>query len=452
MEDDKQKRIRRSDWDIRPYLAIGVLIFLVFCCCIVVFALIFKYAELKNACSVMLDVLQPIIIGAVLGYLFNPLLCYIEDGLHRLILPKVNNKDKAKHTIRTVASILTLLVFLALFGLILYMIVPALIQSITNLINSMSANVDSFIKWYNQLQFVGDTDGKWEAYLIMGSDYLVNWARTAIMPQLNDYVQTLTKSAINVVVVMKNVVIGLIVAVYVMMEKEHFAGQAKKMVFAVLPVKQANIVLHTVHRVDEIFGGFIIGKIIDSIIIGILCFIGCWILKMPYMLLVSVIVGVTNVIPFFGPIIGAVPCVIIVTITDPMHGLYLLLFILALQQLDGNVIGPKILGDSTGLSSFWVIFAIMVGSGLFGFAGMLFGVPAFAVIYYLIQQLVVHLLKRRKLPEPSLDYTNVTHIDPQTRELCTDGWVRNETFRFGKKRKKAPAPKAEEASEKDGEN
>ena len=436
-DDDKQKqRIRRSDWDIRPYLAIGVLIFLVFCCCIIVFTVIFKYAALKNACSVMLGVLQPILIGAVLGYLFNPLMRRIDEGLCGFILPKVNKKEKVKHTIRTISSILTVVIFLMLFGLIIYMIVPALIQSIMNLVNTMSANVESFIEWYNNLQFPGKHDGDWEAYLLTATDYLENWFQTSILPKMNSYVQTLTLSAINMVVLLKNVVIGLIVSVYVMIDKERFEGQAKKIIFAIVPTKQANMLVHTAHRIDEIFGGFIIGKIIDSIIIGIICFIGCWILKMPYTLLVSVIVGVTNVIPFFGPLIGAVPCVIIVTITDPMHGLYLLIFILILQQVDGNIIGPKILGDSTGLSSFWVIFAIMVGSGLFGFVGMLFGVPTFAVIYYLIQQLITYLLKRRELPVNSLEYTQVTHVDPQTRELHTDDWVRNEPFHFGGKKKK----------------
>lgn len=452
-DDDKQKqRIQRSDWDIRPYLAIGVLIFLVFCCCIIVFTVIFKYAALKNACSVMMGVLQPILIGAVLGYLFNPLMRRIDEGLCGLILPKVNKKDKVKRTIRTVSSILTLLIFLTLFGLIIYMIVPALIQSIMNLVNTMSANVENFIEWYNNLQFLGKHDGDWETYLLKATDYLENWFQTSILPKMNSYVQTLTMSAINVVVALKNIIIGLIVSVYVLIEKEHFEGLAKKIIFAIVPTRQANMLVHTAHRVDEIFGGFIIGKIIDSIIIGIICFIGCRILRMPYTLLVSVIVGVTNVIPFFGPLIGAVPCVIIVTITDPMHGLYLLLFILALQQVDGNIIGPKILGDSTGLSSFWVIFAIMVGSGLFGFVGMLFGVPVFAVIYYLIQQLISYLLKRRSLPEASLDYTRVTHIDPQTKELCTNGWVRNEPFHFGGKRKKATGPKAEETSAKNNKN
>lgn len=451
MEEDKEKKsVRRSDWDIRPYLAIGALIFLVFCCCIAVFTVIFKYAALKKACAVFMDVLQPIVIGAVLGYLFNPLMRRIDTGFCELILPKVKNKEKVKHAIRTVSSILTLLIFLTLFGLIIYMIVPALIESIVNLVNTMSVNVQEFITWYDHLSIPGKGSGEWEEHLLMAAEYLEKWFDETLFPQLQDfgrwqnYLTSITVSAINVVVVLKNVVIGLIVSIYVLMEKERFEGQAKKIAFAILPVKQANILIQIVHKVDQIFGGFIIGKIIDSIIIGIICFIGCSILRMPYTLLVSVIIGITNVIPFFGPFIGAIPCLIIVTITDPLHGLYLLIFVLVLQQVDGNIIGPKILGDSTGLSSFWVIFAIMVGGGLFGFTGMLFGVPAFAVVYYLIQQLIAYLLKRKGLPSASLDYTVVTHVDPQTKELCTSGWEHHEPFRFGAKKTKEPEKKTEE--------
>ena len=322
------------------------------------------------------------------------------------------------------------------------MIVPALIESIVNLVNTMSGNVEHFIDWYNHLSIPGKGSGEWEGYLLMAANYLEDWFNNTLIPQLQDftqwkdYVASITLSAINVVVVLKNVVIGLIVSIYVLMEKERFEGQAKKIAFAILPIKQANTLIQIVHKVDQIFGGFIIGKIIDSIIIGIICFIGCSILRMPYTLLVSVLIGITNIIPFFGPFIGAIPCLIIVTITDPLHGLYLLIFILVLQQVDGNIIGPKILGDSTGLSSFWVIFAIMVGSGLFGFAGMLCGVPTFAVIYYLIQRLIAYLLGRKGLPSKSLDYTVVTHVDPATKELCSGDWVRNEPFRFGKKKKK----------------
>lgn len=448
MEEDKEKKsVKRSDWDIRPYLAIGALIFLVFCCCIAVFTVIFKYAALKKACATFIGVLQPILIGAVLGYLFNPLMRRIDAGLCAWILPKAKQKDKVKHTIRTVSSILTVLVFLMLFGLIIYMIVPALIESIVNLVDTMSVNVEHFINWYNQLSIPGKGSGEWESYLLMAAEYIEEWFDESVVPQLQDftrwqdYLTSITVSAINVVVVLKNVVIGLIVSIYVLMEKERFEGQAKKITFAVLPIKQANALIQIVHKVDQIFGGFIIGKIIDSIIIGIICFIGCSILRMPYTLLVSVIIGITNIVPFFGPFIGAIPCLIIVTITDPLHGLYLLIFILVLQQVDGNIIGPKILGDSTGLSSFWVIFAIMVGSGLFGFAGMLFGVPAFAVIYYLVQRLIAFLLKRRGLPTKSLDYTVVTHVDPETKKLCTGDWERHEPFRFAPKKRKRPKGK-----------
>ena len=450
-ERDKEKRsVKRSDWDIRPYLAIGALIFLVFCCCIAVFTVIFKYAALKKVCAAFIGVLQPILIGAVLGYLFNPLMRRIDVGLCSLILPKVTNKEKVKHAIRVISSILTLVIFLTLFGLIIYMIVPALIESIVNLVNTMSMNVEHFIDWYNRLSIPGKGSGEWESYLLMAAEYIEDWFDHTLVPQLQDfgrwqdYLTSITVSAINVVVVLKNVIIGLIVSIYVLMEKERFEGQAKKITFAILPVKQANTLIQIVHKIDQIFGGFIIGKIIDSIIIGILCFIGCSILRMPYTLLVSVIIGVTNIIPFFGPFIGAIPCLIIVTITDPLHGLYLLIFVLVLQQVDGNIIGPKILGDSTGLSSFWVIFAIMVGGALFGFTVMLFGVPAFAVIYYLGQRLIAYLLKRKGLPSASLDYTVVTHVDPETKKLCTGDWERNEPFRFATKKRKKPQEKAKE--------
>lgn len=441
MEDEKQRmEKKRSDWDMRPYLAIGALIFLVFCCCIAVFVVLFKYSEIKSVLGTLGGVMQPIFIGAVLGYLFNPLMRRIEGGLAGLMMPKAKNVQKMKRLIRTIASILTMLVFVALLGFVIYLIIPALGESIVNLVSTMSTNVDHFIEWYENLSLTKGEPLVWEKYLLEATDAVEEWFNDTLVPQLKggqlqDYVMSITMGAINVVVVLKNVVIGLIVSIYVLMEKERFEGQTKKMIFAILPTKQANGVIQIIHKVDEIFGGFIIGKIIDSIIIGILCFIGCSILRMPYTLLVSVIIGITNVIPFFGPLIGAIPCLIIVTITDPLHGLYLLIFVLALQQVDGNIIGPKILGDSTGLSSFWVMFAIIVGGGLFGFMGMLFGVPTFAVIYYLIQRFIAYLLDRRGLPSKTTDYTMVTHVDPESKKLCTDAWSRGEGFRFASKKK-----------------
>lgn len=171
------------------------------------------------------------------------------------------------------------------------------------------------------------------------------------------------------------------------------------------------MILHLTLKSNEIFGGFIIGKLIDSAIIGVLCFIGLSILNMPYALLVSVIVGVTNVIPFFGPYIGAIPSAVLIMLADPRKGLYFILFILVLQQIDGNIIGPKILGDSTGLSAFWVVFSILLGGGLFGFVGMILGVPTFAVIYYVINMLINHRLEVKKLPTETECYDKLSYVD-----------------------------------------
>ena len=205
--------------------------------------------------------------------------------------------------------------------------------------------------------------------------------------------------------------IGVIVSVYVLFSKEKFVSQTKKTVYAVFSTRNANAILHLTRKSNEIFGGFIIGKIIDSAIIGVLCFIGISILRMPYVMLVSVIVGVTNVIPFFGPYIGAIPSAVLIMLADPLKGVYFVIFIFLLQQLDGNFIGPKILGNSTGLSAFWVIFSILLGGGLFGFPGMLMGVPTFAVIYYIVQTIVNRRLENKNLPTQSDFYDELSYVD-----------------------------------------
>ena len=208
-----------------------------------------------------------------------------------------------------------------------------------------------------------------------------------------------------------NVLIGIIISIYVLMSKEEFIGQSKKLMYALLPGKSANAVIHTVHKSNEIFGGFISGKLLDSLIIGILCFICLSLMKMPYTVLVSVIVGVTNVIPFFGPYLGAIPSAILIMLANPIQGVYFILFILILQQFDGNILGPAILGESTGLSSFWVVFAILVGGGIFGILGMIIGVPAFAVIFYVFRRTVNHILKKKQLPQDSGNYIKVEKLD-----------------------------------------
>lgn len=250
-----------------------------------------------------------------------------------------------------------------------------------------------------------------ENILNHASENIQNWIQTDLLRQMNVLMTNITTGAINVLSEVFNFLVGCIVSVYMLFGKETFAAQIKKMLYAGMQVERANMVLHITRKSNEIFGGFIIGKIIDSAIIGVLCFIGITILDMPYILLVSVIVGVTNVIPFFGPYIGAIPSTILIALADPLKGLYFLIFIIALQQLDGNVIGPKILGNSTGLSAFWVVFSILLGGGLFGFIGMIIGVPTFAVIYYIVKMVVEEKLKKKKLPPDTEHYGDVAYLE-----------------------------------------
>jgi len=207
------------------------------------------------------------------------------------------------------------------------------------------------------------------------------------------------------------------VSVYLLASKEKMIGMCKKLVYASMKTERANEFVDTMRHVNSIFGGFINGKIIDSAIIGVLCFIGVTILRMPYPLVLSVIVGVTNIIPFFGPYIGAIPTTLLVLLYNPIQGIIFVVFVLALQQLDGNVIGPKILGDSTGLSSFWVIFSILFAGGMFGVLGMIVGVPAFATIYYLVKKAVEKRLQKKKMPVETECYQAVETVHAQTGEL-----------------------------------
>ena len=220
---------------------------------------------------------------------------------------------------------------------------------------------------------------------------------TQVLPNLFGGVMRFTSGLLNVVV-------GIIIAVYLLLSKEVFYAQVKKLMFAFFPRRAAQAVLNLTHDSNAIFCGFISGKIVDSAIIGVLCFIGCSVLQMPYTVLVSFIVGVTNVIPYFGPFIGAIPSIFIIMIDDPIKSLIFAVFILILQQLDGNVIGPKILGDSTGLSAFWVLFAVTFFGGLFGFVGMLIGVPTFAVIYSLIRNIAEYKLGKKGMKTKTPDY------------------------------------------------
>ena len=281
----------------------------------------------------------------------------------------------------------------------------------------MNEKVQNLTEWVDRfLKQDSPLAGPLDTFIADASKYLEEWLRKSVLQQ-SDFIASITTGVYNVVKAIFNVIIGFIVSVYVLMTKEKFIGQLKKIIYAIFRPRYGNVVMEVVRKADEVFGGFFIGKIIDSLIIGCICFASLAILRMPYVALVSVIVGVTNVIPFFGPYIGAIPSAILIFLVDPMKGIYFIIYIIILQQVDGNVIGPKILGNTTGLSPFWVIFAILLFGGSFGVIGMLFGVPIFAVLYYIIKRVVEHVLRKRQLPEQTKEYIELDTVDTVTNQV-----------------------------------
>lgn len=408
---------KKPFWDGRPLVAIGFMIFVVFCACIAVFFLFYRYHGFADGWSKLSQVLQPIIFGAVIAYLINPVMKFIERHYIHFFENRTKHPEKLQKQARswgvTGGMIFFIAVLAALFGIVL----PQVITTLGSLINSIPEQVQSFTKWLDTTtndsqiaEYISDA-------MVDVTDYVQTWLEDTVKPQVGDYIATLTAGVYNAIRSIINFLIGLIVAVYILFSKEKFVGQFKKIVYAFFNPQIGNKIVRTIRRSDQIFGGFIIGKLIDSLIIGVIAFVVMYIMRLPYTVLLAVIIGVTNVIPVFGPFIGAIPCFVLVVLSDPWQGLYFLIFIFILQQIDGNIIGPAILGNTTGLTSFWVIFAILIGNGFFGVIGMLLGVPVFAVIYYLIRKFIEFLLKRKELPTETDAYVKAVKIDPVGQQI-----------------------------------
>ncbi|MCI9427093.1 MAG: AI-2E family transporter [Eubacterium sp.] len=427
MEDPRkniQTKKKEPDYDLKKYSVIAFIVFLTFCCCILFFFFIYRYHGFAEYWQKLMGILQPIIMGFITAYLLNPVMVFLEKHLLKFLKPRVKGERKAKKMARVIGTVGALAFLLLIIFLLLYMMVPELIKSIQNMMVNLPSEFNDFSDWVDEFMAEDSQLANWLATLgidlISIGEYLEKIFQNQILPQLKTYmtyVASFTTGVISAFRMFFNFVIGLVIALYLLVGKETFIGQGKKILYAVLPAKAGNNALRLLRVSHQLFGGFISGKIVDSAIIGVICYVGLIILKIPYSLLVAAIVGVTNVVPFFGPFIGAVPSFILIALAEPMKGLYFLVFVLALQQVDGNIIGPKILGDSTGLSSFWVIFAILVGGGLFGFMGMLFGVPTFAVIYWLIREIVAYTLRKRRLPEETRDYIKMENVDIKSGKL-----------------------------------
>lgn len=397
---------------LRQHFNRGLTSFLVVACCIMFYFLFLRFSVISEILGKIFGILKPIIYGFVIAYLLNPIVKFVEAHVEPILIDRVKKKDLARKASRGVGIVIGLIIGIALVVALCNMVIPELYKSIRDLIITLPDQLNDMVEKISRMSMDDSTMSTIIKNVVKeGTDALQTWLKTDLMKQTNIIMTNLTAGMLNVISEIMNGVIGIIVSVYVLFSKEAFGGQSKKTVYALMKPDHANMVIHLTRKSNEIFGGFIIGKIIDSTIIGIICFICLSIMDMPYTVLVSVIVGVTNVIPFFGPYIGAVPSAILIMLSNPMKGLYFIIFILILQQVDGNIIGPKILGDSTGLSAFWVVVSILLGGGMFGFVGMIMGVPTFAVLYYIADMILNQKLERKKLPTDWEYYNQVSYVD-----------------------------------------
>lgn len=387
----------------RKYTTISVYSIITFSVCLLLVMIAVRFSTLYSYMKTVFNILAPITWGAVIAYILNPVMVTIEKPIK-----KITGKKKPHPRIdRFISITITFIITIAALSALIAVVIPEVLSSVIKIFDNFGTYFTNLEKWANNLlvdypQINQVFEEQFETIQTKLMEFVDN-----IIPKIGDLAVKLKDSAIDFVIGLKDFIIGFIVAIYMLSSKENFIAQGKKVVYALFPNNFSKSFLNICGRTNSTFNSFISGKIVDSIIIGILCFASIRIMGINFPVLISVIIGVTNIIPFFGPIFGAIPCSLILLMTSPKQVIPFVIFIIILQQFDGNILGPKILGETTGLPAFWVLFSILLGGGLFGFAGMILGVPVFAVLYTLVGELTNYLLSRKELSLDINDYKSV---------------------------------------------
>ncbi|MDO5125954.1 MAG: AI-2E family transporter [Ruminococcus sp.] len=352
---------------------------------------ILRFQDILNIFSALFTVLLPVIWGFAIAFLVNPIMVTFEDVVQKKIIKKpASQGNKKRKWLRILSVFISSVIFLGIVGGVISIIVPELINSVNDVINNSSDTVETSKQWINKLF------ANYPKISKILSDRIAEFSTD--LGNLQPMLENILSGALGFVNLVKNFVLGFILSIYLLFNKETLVAQLKKIMFANLKKSTCGKLFRFGNQANKVFSGFITGKIVDSIIIGFISFVVLTIVNMPYNILISVIIGVTNIIPFFGPFIGAIPSALLILLVEPRKVIIFLIIVLLIQQFDGNVLGPKILGDSTGLPAIWVMISLFIGGGMFGFIGMLISVPAFALIYSLIRDGIDNKLKNKKLP------------------------------------------------------
>lgn len=419
MEDgDKLIRERRTNGQTKKYAHIGVIAFFVIAAAVLLVFIFLRFDEFSDFLSGIFSAMSPVIVGIVMAYLLNPFMCFFENGLSRVICKHARKITRAKKVCRVLALIITMVILVAGFSFVLYLLVPELTDTVMGtdteegLIDILPAQSENLKEWFNGV-LNGDSKFSYWAKdaFEKGTTYIEDFINDKVFNYTSDIVAYVASGVWSVFGIVYDIIIGIVFSIYILLAKDTFGAHAKKIVYSLFKRRRANVIVRVARQCHYKFTGAITGKIVDSIIIGVLCFIGMFVLDLPYRVLISVIVAVTNVIPFFGPYIGGIPSAFLILCFDPLKALYFVIFIIILQQFDCNLLTPHIVGDSIGLSPFWVLFACVVFGAMFGLPGMLLGVPGMACIYMIIKEIVEYRLKRKGLHPETGYYYNLDSVD-----------------------------------------
>lgn len=411
-----------------PYIAAGVTAFAVIAAALLLFFTIYHISAVKALLDTLAYILRPIFYGLVLAFLLLPIQRHIYDFLCEWMKGVWPNSRRKDGVLCFISILLSLAFAVLVVYILLAMVLPQVYSSIVGLVNAFPGYLESLQTWLTD--FFRDNPDVQEAVLpyydamiqslekwfsesgtlssLQSADATIDWIQKELFPRLSGVFSGVYAGLWAILMLLKDLLIALIVSVYVLVRKNKFSAQSKKIAYSIFPTPVADFLVEETRSAYRILSGFINGKLLDSLIIGIIALVFCNLLKFPYPMLLAVIIGVTNVIPFFGPFIGAIPCALLILLVSPLQCVYFCIFVLILQQFDGNILGPKILGDSTGLDSFWVLFSILLFGGLFGFAGMVLGVPVFAMFYSIVSRLVRCGLRKKALPEDTAAYLGKT--------------------------------------------
>ncbi len=397
----------------KSYFYWGLTAFFTVCALMVFYDTVFRRGVLLSLLGTLAAVLRPVLFGAALAYLLAPMVNVCDRFLRARF-----GASASAGAIRACSILLVWALVMLTLYLLFSILVPQLYQSVVTLVNNAQTYYNTVYEWVSRL--MEDNPEISRRVNEAANEYWVElraWFTGTFLPQAQQTITLVTSGVVSALAFVKDALVGMVVSIYLLAKKERSAVNSRKLLYSITSEPVYRRLLRAISRADSIFSGFVRGKLLDSLIIGVLCFIGASVLRLPYAPLVSVFVGVTNVIPFFGPFLGAIPSAFLILLVSPVKCLYFVVFVLVLQQLDGNVIGPKIIGDSTDLPSFWVIVAILVGGGFFGVLGMFLGVPVFACLYALGNYYRDERLARKGIESDELFRSNdaVRIYDPKTK-------------------------------------